>query len=111
MYSDISVQSYPPSKPMRQKKKKPLKLGKKPPNIMKMKESLKKREGLIQCTQTDVINVVTPSIEKDLDVQHQSTNVKFVRRLALSVAYAIRRLRKMIIIKGPCSQAHPKHTN
>ena len=78
---------------------------------MKIKESHKKREDLIQSTQTDVINVMTPFIEKDLDVQWQSTNVKFVRRLATSVAFATSRLKKMIIIKGPCSQAHPRHTN
>ena len=96
---------------MRQKKKKPLSLGKKPPSIMKMQESHKKREDLIQSAQTDVINVVTPSIGKALDVQQQSINVKFVRRLATSVACATRRLRKVIIIKGPCGQAYPGHTN
>ena len=74
---------------------------------MKIQESHKKREELIQSTQIDVINVVIPSIEKALDVQQQSTNVKYVRRLATSVAYAIRRLRKVIIIKGHCGQAHP----
>ena len=73
---------------------------------MKMKENHKKREDLIQSAQTDVINVVTPFIEKDLDVQQQSTNIKFVRRLTTSVDYATRRLKKVIIIKGPCSQAH-----
>ena len=78
---------------------------------MKMKESHKKREDLIQSAQTHVINVMTPSIEKALDVQWQSTNVKHVRRLATSVAYATRRLRKIIIIKGPCDQAHPRLTN
>ena len=78
---------------------------------MKMKESHKKRDDLIQSAQRDVINVVTPSIENDLDVQWQSTNVKFVRRLATSVVYAIRRLRKVNIIKGPCGQDHPRHTN
>ena len=78
---------------------------------MKMQESHNKREDLIQSTQTDVINVVTPSIEKALDVQWQSTNVKFVGKLATSVVCGARRLRKVIIIKGPCSQAHPRHTN
>ena len=78
---------------------------------MKIKQSHKKREDLIQSTQTDVINVVTPSIEKVLDIQQQSAIVKFVRRLATSVAYATRRLRKVIIIKDPCDQTHPKHTN
>ena len=69
-----------------------------------------KREDLIQSAQTDVINVVTPSIEKALDVQWQSTNVKFVRIFATSVAYARGRLKKVIIIKGPCDQACPRHT-
>ena len=88
-----------------------LSLGKKAPSIMKIKESHKKREDLIQSAQTDFINVVTPFIEKALDVQQQCTNAKYVRRLATSVAYATRSLRKAIIIKDPCSQAHPRHTN
>ena len=97
---------------MRQKKKKLfISLGKTPPSIMMMQESPKKREDLIQSAQTDDINVVTPSIEKALDVQQQSTNVKFARRLATSVVCATRRLIKVIIIKDPCSQAHPRHTN
>ena len=78
---------------------------------MKTKESHKKREDLIQSARTDVINVVTPSIEKDLGVQWQSISVKYVRRLAISVAYATRRLRKIIIIKGPCDKAHQRLTN
>ena len=71
---------------------------------MKMKENYKKRGDLIQSTQADVINVVTPFIEKDLDIQLQSTNVKFVRRLATSVAYATGRLRKVIITKDYSSE-------
>ena len=69
------------------------------------------REDLIQSTQTDVINVVTPSTEKALDVQWQRTNVQFVRRLATSVACATRRLRTVITINDPCGQAHPRHPN
>ena len=72
-----------------------------PPSIMKIKENHNKGKGLIQNTQTDVINVVTPTIGKGLDVQHQSTNVKSVSRLATSVACATRRKNKVIIIKGP----------
>ena len=66
--------------------------------MMKMKQNHNKGEGLIQSTQTDVIDVVTPTIGKALDVQHQSTNVKFVRRLATSVACATRRKIKAITI-------------
>ena len=111
IYCDISTQSYPQVSPQDRRKRNLLSLGKKPQSIIKMQESHKKREDLIQSTQTDVINVVTSSIEKDLDVQWQSTNVKFLRRLATSVACATRRLKKVIIIKGLCSQAHPRCTN
>ena len=38
---------------------------------------------------------------KASDVQHQSTNVKFVGRLVTSVACATRRKIKAITIKGP----------
>ena len=72
-----------------------------PPSIMKIKENHKKGKALIQSAQTDVINVVTPTTGKALDVQHQSTNVKSVRRLAISVASATRRKNKVITIKGP----------
>ena len=72
-----------------------------PPSMMKMKENHNKGEGLIQSSKTDVINVVTPAIGKALDVQHQSTNVKSVRRLATSVVCATRRKSKVITIKGP----------
>ena len=78
---------------------------------MKMQESHKKGEDLIQSAQTYVINVVAPFIEKALDDQQQSTNVEFARRLAISVACATIRLRKVIIIKGLCGQSHPRYTN
>ena len=65
-----------------------------PPSMMKVKENHNKGEGLIQSTQTNVINVVTPAIGKALDVQHQSTNIKFVRRLATSLACAARKKSK-----------------
>ena len=70
---------------------------------MKMQESHKKKEDLIQSAQTDVINVVTPSRGKSLDVQHGKAPMQNVlRRLATSVAFAKRRLRKVITVKGPC---------
>ena len=68
---------------------------------MKIKENDNIGKALIQSAQTDVINVVTPATGKALDVQHQSTNVKSVRRLANSVACATRRKIKVITIKGP----------
>ena len=68
---------------------------------MKIKEKHNKGKALIQSAQADVINVVTPTIGKALDVQHQSNNVKSVRRLATSVACATRRKNKVITIKGP----------
>ena len=57
--------------PLRKKKQNSSSLGKKPPSIMKMKESHKFTKKLILSTQsqTDVTDVVTPSTEKVLNVQ------------------------------------------
>ena len=78
---------------------------------MKLQESQKKRDDLIQSAQslTDVINVVTPNIEKGSDVQQVSTSVVFVRRLVILVACATRKEIDILITISPL--VHPRHTN
>ena len=63
----------------------------------------KLRKNLILSTQsqTDVTDVVTPSTEMVLDVQQQSTSVRFVRRLVILVAYATREEINLMVTKGP----------
>ena len=57
----------------------------------------------------DVPNAVIHNIEKDLDVQLASTNVKIAISMVISVACAARR--ENLNIKGLWSQVHPKHFN
>ena len=55
---------------------------------------------------TDVLNVVTPDIEKGSDVQQVRTGVAFAKRLVISVAWVTRR-KVNIITRRP--MVHPRH--
>ena len=77
----------------------------------KEKESHKYIRNMIIIKHTqvkkDVPNVVIHNIEKDLDVQLASTNVKIAISIVISVACATRR-EKHMTRKGLWSQDHPK---
>ena len=76
---------------------------------MKIHKSHKKIEDLILSTQgqTDVINVVTPSTEKVLDVHQESTSVIFARRWVILIASATEKEIYVLITKGPL--VHSRH--
>ena len=100
-----------PSKSMRQKKKKLFKFRQEATkHFQNARKPQEKSRSDPECT--DRCHKSGDFLQREgLDVQQQSTNVKFVRRLATAVACATRRLRKEIIIKGPCGQAYPRHTS